>query len=442
MNQNGRAYFGTDGVRGTVGTSPMTAEFALKLANAAARVLAPQGGTVLIGKDTRLSGYLFESALEAGFVSAGVDVLLAGPLPTPGIAYLTEFLRCDFGVVISASHNPYQDNGIKFFNGKGEKLSDELEREIERLIESGFESKDSEHLGKATRVDEMREKYEDFCVSTVPQGTSFGLKVIVDCANGAAYKSAPSVLQYLGAETATICDTPDGRNINAECGATNTTKLENAVKEGKVDAGVALDGDGDRLIMVDETGRKIDGDQMLYALARDRKERGVLKGPVVGTVMSNFGFEVACKNAGIDFKRAPVGDRYVKELMLESGSTLGGEPSGHLLFLDIAKTGDGTVSALQVLELMKRSGKKLSELVADVKMYPQVLINVRVESDFDMNSASVKKTSDSANAELNGKGRLILRASGTEPLVRVMVEHEDGVLAKALAEKVSKAITE
>lgn len=441
MNHNGRHYFGTDGVRGTVGTEPMTAEFALKLANAAARILAPQGGTVLIGKDTRLSGYLFESALEAGFVSAGVDVLLAGPLPTPGIAYLTELLRCDFGVVISASHNPYRDNGIKFFDSKGEKLPDEIELKIERLINEGFESKDAEHLGKANRIDEMREKYEDFCISTYGDGNLGGMKVVVDCANGAAYKAAPSVFSLLKADVTSICDTPDGRNINEGCGATDPRSLVEAVTRVKANVGVALDGDGDRLIMVDEMGSIISGDHVLYALAIDMKAKGALKGPVVGTVMSNFGLELALKTEGIEFIRAKVGDRYVKELMRENGSNLGGEPSGHILLLDIGRTGDGIISAIQMLSLMKRSNKKLSELVEDVALLPQVMINAPVPNGFSMDSESVKKVVRDAEVELNGSGRVVLRPSGTEPIVRVMVEHREANIAKSLAEKLVASIS-
>src|SRR6202011_485014 len=344
-----RRYFGTDGVRGRVGEHPMTVDFALQLASAAARVLAPEGGTTLIGKDTRLSGYMFESALEAGFVAAGVDVMLIGPLPTPGIAYMTQRLACCFGVVISASHNAYQDNGIKFFDAPGSKLSDEMEREIECLLDLPVVTQESQRLGKAIRIDRSRIQYQQFCASTIPAGMNLqGFKIVIDCANGAGYKVAPRVLADLGAEIVPIGCSPNGRNINDGCGSTSPELLQLTVPGVRAQVGLALDGDGDRVVMVDELGRCVDGDQLLYILAMARLGAGDLKGPVVGTVMSNLGLEHALAERGVAFRRAPVGDRYVLALLNEAGGTLGGETSGHILCLDKTTTGDGLVSALQV----------------------------------------------------------------------------------------------
>ncbi|MBT8106418.1 MAG: phosphoglucosamine mutase, partial [Woeseiaceae bacterium] len=357
-----RSFFGTDGVRGPVGDDPMTADFAMRLASAAAQVLVPQGGTVVIGKDTRLSGYLFESALEAGFVAAGADVLLLGPLPTPGIARLTQEFGADLGVVISASHNKYFDNGIKFFDGTGSKLSDDVELRIEERLAEPAITLESQALGKAKRIDTARARYQDFCVSSLPDGVDLeGLKIVFDGANGAGYKVGPRTLANLGAEVIPIGCSPNGRNINEGCGSTHPDLLQLTVPAVRADVGVALDGDGDRLVMVDENGQLIDGDQLLYVLATWRKERGGLAGPVIGTVMSNLGLEHALRDREIDFRRAKVGDRYVLEALRETGGVLGGESSGHMLVLDKATTGDGMISALQVLAIMKDTDKSLAE---------------------------------------------------------------------------------
>lgn len=422
-----RRYFGTDGVRGRVGTHPMTAEFALRLAGAAARVLAPDGGRVLVGKDTRLSGYMFESALEAGFVAAGVDVLLAGPLPTPGIAYMVQRLNCDFGAVISASHNLFDDNGIKFFDRSGGKLADELEEAIESRLEEPALTRESGALGRATRVDNERILYQAFCASTLPTGVTLaGLKLVIDCANGAAYKVAPRVLADLGAEIVPIGCSPNGRNINDGCGSTNPGLLKLTVSGVRADAGIGLDGDGDRLVMVDHLGRSVDGDQLLYVLARARLEAGNLQGPVVGTVMSNLGLEVALAELGVPFLRAAVGDRHVLQLLREHGGILGGEASGHLLCLDKTTTGDGLIVALQVLAVMKATGMSLAELAAGLQKFPQQLINVRVARRFDAAThASVAAAIAQVEQALGRRGRVVLRASGTEPVIRVMVEGED-----------------
>ena len=420
----GRKYFGTDGVRGRVGEDPMTVEFALHLAAAAARVLAPSGGTALIGKDTRLSGYMFEAALEAGFVASGVDVNLIGPLPTPAIAYLTHRFKCSFGVVISASHNPYEDNGIKFFDASGSKLSDELEESIEVHLDEPLRTLESTALGKAARVDRSRVVYQQFCASTLPAGMDLaGLKVVVDCANGAAYKVAPRVLADLGAEIIPIGCSPNGRNINVGCGSMSPELLQLTVAGVGADVGIGLDGDGDRLVMVDHLGRLVDGDQLLYVIARDRRSRGELAGPVVGTVMSNLGLEIALRQEGVEFLRARVGDRYVLAMLKEHGGVLGGETSGHLLCLDRTTTGDGLVSALQVLAAMKYSGRPLAELTAGMSRLPQVMINVRVGQRVDPQlSQPIQAAVRRVEAALGSAGRVVLRASGTEPLIRVMVE--------------------
>src|SRR5215472_5657867 len=371
-----RRYFGTDGVRGRVGEHPMTVDFALTLASAAGRVLVPDGGTVLIGKDTRLSGYMFESALEAGFVASGVNAMLIGPLPTPGIAYMTTKFNCNFGVVISASHNPYDDNGIKFFDSTGAKLSDELEERIEQELEQAPVTRTSRSLGRATRVDRSRTHYQDFCASTIPAGMGLtGLKIVIDCANGAAYKVAPRVLADLGAEIVPIGCSPNGRNINDGCGSTAPDLLQLTVPGVRANVGIALDGDGDRLVMVDHLGRIVDGDQLLYVIARALKQAGTLRGPVVGTVMSNLGLEVALRASGIDFRRAAVGDRYVLAMLRELQGVLGGETSGHILCLDKTTTGDGLVVALQVLAVMKQTGRSLAELASGMQKFPQVLLN-------------------------------------------------------------------
>jgi phosphoglucosamine mutase len=435
-------YFGTDGVRGRVGEPPMTVDFALRLASAAARVLAPDGGRVLIGKDTRVSGYMFESALEAGFVAAGVDVLLIGPLPTPGIAYMTQRLNCSFGVVISASHNPYEDNGIKFFDGSGSKLSDDVERRIERLLDSPVVTRESQRLGKAVRTDKSRVQYQEFCASTIPPGMSLkGFKIVVDCANGAGYKVAPRVFADLGAEIVPIGCSPNGRNINDGCGSTAPELLQLTVPGVRAQVGIALDGDGDRVVMVDELGRCIDGDQLLFILARARRDAGALRGPVVGTVMSNLGLEHAFAQIGIDFRRAQVGDRHVLALLQEVGGTLGGETSGHILCLDKTTTGDGMVSALQVLAVMKSTGASLAELCAPMPKYPQVILNVRVAQRFDpLSNPAVLEIVAAVERKFNGRGRTVLRASGTEPVIRVMVEGYDAKLVKAGARDIAAAV--
>jgi phosphoglucosamine mutase len=437
-----RRYFGTDGLRGRVGQAPMTVDFALRLAGAAARVLAPRGGRVLIGKDTRLSGYLFESALEAGFVAAGVDVMLIGPLPTPGIAYMTQRLGCSFGVVISASHNSYEDNGIKFFDSTGSKLSDEVEALIERSIDEPVITQESQHLGRAVRIDRSRTQYQEFCASTIPAGMNLqGFKIVIDCANGAGYKVAPRVLADLGAEIVPIGCSPNGRNINDGCGSTAPELLQLTVPGVRAQVGMALDGDGDRVVMVDELGRCVDGDQILFILANARRSAGAIKGPVVGTVMSNLGLEHALTERGIEFRRAQVGDRHVLSMLNDTGGTLGGETSGHILCLDKTTTGDGLVSALQVLAVMKSTGAGLAELTAPMRRYPQVLLNVRVARRFDpMTKPAVLAVVDRVQRQFEGRGRIVLRASGTEPVIRVMVEGADAGLVKKGAREIAAAV--
>ena len=437
-----RKYFGTDGVRGRVGEDPMTVDFALRLASAAGRVLAPEGGAVLIGKDTRLSGYMFESALEAGFVASGVNVMLIGPLPTPGIAYMTRRFECDFGVVISASHNPYDDNGIKFFDGEGGKLSDELEARIEAELDNPVLTRASRDLGRAMRVDRSRTAYQEFCASTLAEGTDLsGLKIVIDCANGAAYKVAPRVLADLGAEIVPIGCSPNGRNINDGCGSLHPELLQLTVTGVRAQVGVALDGDGDRVVLVDNLGRIVDGDQILYILARARHEAGTLTGPVVGTVMSNLGLEVALRERGIEFRRAAVGDRYVLSLLRETGGMLGGETSGHILCLDRTTTGDGLVSAMQVLEVMQHTGRSLAELAAPMRKFPQVLLNVKVAERFNPSEIpSVCEAVQRVEARLGGTGRVVLRASGTEPVIRVMVESREEAGAKAAAAELAEVV--
>ncbi|HXR93708.1 MAG TPA: phosphoglucosamine mutase [Steroidobacteraceae bacterium] len=438
----GRKYFGTDGVRGKVGEHPMTVDFALNLASAAARVLVPHGGTGLIGKDTRLSGYMFESALEAGFVAAGVNVMMIGPLPTPGIAYMTRRFHCDFGVVISASHNLYDDNGIKFFDATGGKLSDELEERIEAELQQPAVTRTSRNLGRATRVDRSRTHYQEFCASTLPTGTDLsGLKVVIDCSNGAAYKVGPRVLADLGAEIVPIGCSPNGRNINDGCGSTAPDLLQLTVPGVRAHVGVALDGDGDRLVMVDHLGRIVDGDQLLYVLARAKQHDGTLRGPVIGTVMSNLGLEVALRESGIGFQRAPVGDRYVLAQLRETGGTLGGETSGHILCLDKTTTGDGLVSALQVLAIMKRSGLSLAELASGMRKFPQVLLNVKVAKRFDPAGVpEVQSAVTRIEKRMAGDGRVVLRASGTEPVIRVMVEGRNEGDTRAAATELADVV--
>lgn len=442
-----KKHFGTDGVRGRVGTEPMTADFAMRLASAAARVLVPAGGTVVIGKDTRLSGYMFESALEAGFVAAGADVLLIGPLPTPGIAQLTQQFEADLGVMISASHNRYDDNGIKFFDGSGSKLSDDVERQIEAQLKQPAITLESSKLGKAKRIDTARIRYQEFCASTFPDDMNLdGVKIVFDGANGAGYKVGPRTLSNIGAEVIPIGCSPNGRNINDGCGSMCPELLQLTVPAVKADVGLALDGDGDRVVMVDEGGNLVDGDQLLYILATARHRDGRLKGPVVGTVMSNLGLEHAFDAAKIDFRRASVGDRYVLETLKETGGVIGGETSGHMIMLDQTTTGDGLVCALQVLAIMKQTGKSLSELAAGMSKYPQTMLNVRTDRRLDPStSPAIQDAVVAAEKELADTGRVVLRASGTEPVIRVMVEGEDEAqvvaLAKRLAEVVAAAAT-
>ena len=439
-----RRFFGTDGVRGTVGDDPMSAEFALRLASAAAQVLVPEGGTVLIGKDTRLSGYMFESALEAGFVAAGADVLLIGPLPTPGIANLTQVFDANLGVVISASHNPYYDNGIKFFDSTGAKLSDDVELKIEALLKKPAITLESRKLGRAKRINSARTRYQDFCRSTFPPDLDLdGMKVVFDGANGAGYKVGPRTLNELRAEVITIGCSPNGRNINDNCGSTHPELLQKTVVAVEAAVGIALDGDGDRVVMVDERGEIVDGDQLLYVIATARKQEGALTGPVVGTIMSNLGLEHALRQHDIEFRRAAVGDRYVLEALRESGGTIGGETSGHMICLDKTTTGDGLVSALQVLAIMKRTGKPLSELASGMSRYPQKMLNVQTSNKVDPdNLPQIRAAVSAAEAELAESGRVVLRASGTEPVIRVMVEGENEQLVLKLAERLASVVAE
>ncbi|HSG74826.1 MAG TPA: phosphoglucosamine mutase [Burkholderiales bacterium] len=442
-----RTYFGTDGVRGTVGEAPMTADFVLRLGYAAGKVLAArEAGAgdrpgVLIGKDTRISGYMIEAALEAGFSAAGVDVLLCGPLPTPGVAYLTRALRLAAGVVISASHNPYGDNGIKIFSGDGFKLPDAVESEIEELLAQPIGCNASAHLGRARRVDDAGGRYVEFCKSTFPADLDLrGLRIVVDCAHGAAYSVAPHVFHELGADVVPVGVSPDGFNINDLFGATSPAQLQAAVMRHEADLGVALDGDGDRLVMADAQGALYDGDQLLYAIARHRAARGRVAG-VAGTLMTNLALEQAFARLGVAFARAKVGDRYVLELMRERGWQLGGENSGHIICLDRHTTGDGIVSALQVLAAMRESGKTLGELTGDLVMFPQVLVNVQVPRGFDwQKDRAIAAARVEAEKSLDGKGRVLLRPSGTEPLLRVMVEGESRQTVEAAAKSIADAV--
>ena len=441
-----RKYFGTDGIRGTVGTAPITPDFVLKLGWAVGQVLARHSGDsenkVLIGKDTRSSGYIFESALEAGFSAAGVDVRLLGPMPTPAIAYLTRTFRARAGVVISASHNPYYDNGIKFFGADGRKLGDEIELEIEQMLDQPMQMVAADQLGFVRRIEDARGRYIEFCKSTVSNSFSLkGTRIVVDCANGASYNIAPFVFSELGADVIAIGDQPDGLNINLDCGSTHPGALQQRVLEEKADLGIALDGDADRVLMVDGNGELVDGDELLFVLALDRAERDVLQGGVVGTLMSNFGLELALKDRGVPFERAKVGDRYVMEMLDRNGWLLGGEGSGHLVCLDQTSTGDGVISALQVLAALQRMGKTLAEVRASMGKVPQVLINVRGANRAGFDSKPhVLAALTEAEDKLAGRGRVLLRPSGTEPLIRVMVEGEDAGLVQALCEKIAAAV--
>ena len=438
-----RKYFGTDGVRGKVGTYPITPDFALKLGWAAGKVLASQGSKmVLIGKDTRISGYMLESALEAGLAAAGLSAAFTGPMPTPAIAYLTRTFRAEAGIVISASHNPYYDNGIKFFSAKGTKLPDEIEEAIEAMLEQPMDCVESAELGKASRINDAAGRYIEFCKGTFPAHLGLeGYKIVVDCANGATYHIAPNVLRELGAEVIEIGTDPNGLNINEKCGATDVTALQAKVVEMKADVGLAYDGDGDRIMMVDHLGNKVDGDQILFIIAREALRSGQLKGGVVGTLMSNMSLEIALKMLGVPFLRANVGDRYVLEKMVENDWTLGGENSGHIIIADKNTTGDGIVASLAVLAAMAQHKLSLNELASAVKLFPQVLINVRFAGgENPLESDAVKSVAADVEKRLEGKGRILLRKSGTEPLIRVMVECQDAELAQQCAEEIAEAV--
>ena len=438
-----RKYFGTDGVRGKVGTYPITPDFALKLGWAAGKVLASQGSrTVLIGKDTRISGYMLESALEAGLAAAGLTAAFTGPMPTPAVAYLTRTFRLEAGIVISASHNPYYDNGIKFFSSQGTKLPDDIEEAIEAMLDQPMDCVESADLGKASRISDAAGRYIEFCKSTFPAHLGLdGYKIVVDCANGATYHIAPNVLRELGAEVIEIGTDPNGININEKCGATDVKALQEKVLETKADVGLAYDGDGDRIMMVDHLGNKVDGDQILFIIAREALRSGQLKGGVVGTLMSNMSLEIALKMLGVPFVRANVGDRYVLEKMVEHNWTLGGENSGHIIIADKNTTGDGIIASLAVLSAMVQHRLSLNELASAVKLFPQVLINVCFAGGTNpLESEAVKAVAADVEKRLEGKGRILLRKSGTEPLIRVMVECEDGALAKQCAEEIAEAV--
>lgn len=437
-----RKYFGTDGIRGTVGQFPITPDFVLKLGWAVGKVMAARGGSkILIGKDTRISGYMFESALEAGLSAAGVDVLLLGPLPTPAIAYMTTTLSAQAGIVISASHNPYTDNGIKFFGPNGRKLNDDIEREIERVIDQEMTVVDADRIGKVRRIDDARGRYIEFAKSTAPGLSLKGLKIVVDAANGAAYHIAPDVLEELGADVVSLATTPDGFNINRDCGSTYPQTLQRKVVEERADLGIALDGDADRLVMVDHTGQLVDGDQLLYLIAQDRHSRNMLRGGVVGTLMSNLGLELALKALNIPFVRAKVGDRYVIEELDRHGWWVGGESSGHLICLDCVTTGDATVAAVQVLAALKHRGQSLADAASAMTLMPQVMINVRGDNRHGIaEHPSVAAAINEAKHRLGSRGRLLLRPSGTEPLVRVMVEGQDADEVKDVCERLADVV--
>jgi phosphoglucosamine mutase len=440
-----RKYFGTDGVRGRVGEHPITADWILRLGRAAGIVLAGNDKRgVVIGKDTRVSGYMFESALEAGLAAAGANVLLLGPMPTPAVAYLTRTLYACAGIVISASHNLYEDNGIKFFSEAGEKLPDDVEQAIEDELEQPFVTVDSAHMGKASRVDDAAGRYVEFCKGTMPFGTLLsGMRIALDCAHGSTYKVAPAVLRELGAKVHVIGNLPDGMNINERCGSTEPRAMQETVVRCGADLGIALDGDGDRVVFADRNGELVDGDELLYIIASARKAEGTLAGGVVGTVMTNFGLELAFADLGIPFIRTAVGDRHIHRALIENGWTLGGETSGHLLSLDRTSTGDGIVSALQVLEVMVRSGKSLGQLRQGMQKFPQTMINVPVSANAHQqfgDSEIVNLAVREVEAELNGQGRVILRPSGTEPLIRVTLEGADSSLVERLANQLADTV--
>jgi len=442
-----RKYFGTDGIRGEVGIAPITPDFVMRLGYAAGKVFASLGGghgraTVLIGKDTRVSGYMLESALEAGFTAAGVDVVLCGPIPTPGVAYLTRALRLSAGVVISASHNPYQDNGIKFFSADGDKLPDAIENQIESMLDEPFICASSMEMGKVRRLDDAAGRYIEFCKSTFPnQFDLHNLKLVVDCAHGAAYHIAPNVFHELGAEVIAIGNQPNGMNINDGVGATAPQACVAEVKASGADYGIALDGDADRLQMVDAQGHLFNGDELLYLVAKDRIESGKEVRGAVGTLMTNFAIEKAFQELAVPFERAAVGDRYVLEKLKQHDWMMGGESSGHLIFLDKHTTGDGIVAALQVLATIRRSGKGIRERLSNVQMYPQILLNVRYKKPYDwQNDQNLQQIQRDVIQELGSNGRVLVRASGTEPVLRVMVEAKNLEIAKSLAEKIAQKI--
>lgn len=440
-----RKYFGTDGIRGRVGDAPVTPDFMLKLGWATGKVFAKKTGsrpTVLIGKDTRVSGYMLESALQAGLVAAGANVKLVGPLPTPGIALLTRSQKADAGIVISASHNPYYDNGIKFFNGQGSKLSDELELQIEAMIDSPMETVDSDQLGKASRIADAAGRYIEYCKSTFPDELSLkGLKIVIDCAHGATYNIAPGVFSELGADVTSMGAEPDGYNINQGVGSTEPEALQQRVMEEGADLGVAFDGDGDRLQMVNREGQLLTGDDVLYILAMHRLATGGSDSGVVGTLMTNMGLELALEQSGLRLARAKVGDRYVKELMVAEGWSLGGESSGHIICGNLSTTGDGVIAALQVLAAVVASGRSLSQLTSGFTPLPQVLVNVRIKKGFDIAAhQAINDACERVEQALIGRGRLLLRPSGTEPVIRVMVEGDETVAIDSLANEVAEAI--
>lgn len=440
-----RKYFGTDGVRGRVGDDRINPEFVMKLGYAAGKVMASEGAKkVLIGKDTRISGYMLESALEAGFSAAGIDVMMLGPMPTPAIAYLTKTFRAEAGVVISASHNPYYDNGIKFFNKKGEKLTNEQELKIEEYLDKPMECVDSSQLGKAERLKDPAGRYIEFCKSNFPSRfTLEGIKMVVDCANGASYHIAPDVFRELGAEVIEYATSPDGTNINENCGATSLGNLQRIVAKEKADLGIALDGDADRLMMVDHEGNILDGDQLIYIIARHEKAKNRLKGGVVGTLMSNSGLELALSKLDIPFIRANVGDKYIKEELKKNNWMIGAESSGHIINLNHTSTGDGIIAALNILIAMCDTKKSLSELTEDLVMFDQIMINVKAKTEETVEeNPLVAEAIKGAIEQLDGRGRVLIRKSGTEPLIRVMVEGEDGDLVSGLAVQISNVIKE
>ncbi len=443
-----KKYFGTDGIRGTVGKDEITPAFMLQLGWAAGKVFAGEEGRqrILIGKDTRISGYMFESALEAGLSAAGVDVMLLGPMPTPAIAYLTRTFRACAGIVISASHNPYQDNGIKFFSTDGKKLADEIEYRIERFIDEPMDTVPSNRIGKTRKLEDARGRYIEFCKSTFPRQLSLhGLRIVLDCAHGATYATGPAVFEELGAEVIPMGVQPDGLNINHHCGSTHPDALQRKVRELRADLGIAFDGDGDRVVMVDSEGEVVDGDELIYIIARGKQQAGELTGGVVGTLMSNYGLELALSQLGIDFARAKVGDRYVMEMLSEKSWDLGGESSGHIICLDKTTTGDATISALQVLAVMVAQEKTLADLKSGMTKMPQKMINVQLPDKRDvMGNASVQTAVREVETRLAGRGRVLLRPSGTEPLIRVMVEGSDAeevdLLCRQLADSVEETL--